>query len=187
MLAFLQSCLALTAECCGLCSSESSTLMAPTRTVVVCGATGTQGGGVVDVRVPCLGRCLPIRGQQQCNEPGPCLQALLHADGFQVRGLTRNKASPAAQKLQAAGAEVVQGDLSDPSSLKEAFKGANYLSLSPTEEWWTQRRNCSRARMLLTLQSRQGLAPVPSLQSVAPCRGGVKGAEVIAGRSAANL
>ena len=50
---------------------------------------------------------------------GPCLQALLHADGFQIRGLTRNKASPAAQKLQAAGAEMVQGNLSDPSSLKE--------------------------------------------------------------------
>eukprot|EP00891_Asterochloris_glomerata_P001473 jgi/Astpho2/1473/Aster-05359 len=81
--------------------------MAPTRTVMVCGATGTQGGGVVE--------------------------ALLHAGGFQVRGLTRNKASPAAQKLKTAGVEVVQGDLSDPSSLREAFKGADYLFIVTDE------------------------------------------------------
>lgn len=88
-------------------------------TVLVCGATGAQGGSVINVSPVMHGAVCLHREAAAVQWYCPCLQALLHAGGFQVRGLTRNKASPAAQKLQAAGAQVVQGNLSDPSSLEE--------------------------------------------------------------------
>lgn len=64
--------------------------------VLVVGATGTQGGAVVD--------------------------ALL-ADGRTVRGLTRDATSEAARRLADRGVEVVAGDLSDPTTLGAAFDG----------------------------------------------------------------
>ncbi len=64
--------------------------------VVVCGATGNQGGAVVD--------------------------ALLNRGKFKVRALVRNpqKAAP----LAARGVELVTGDLVDTGSLVRAFTGA---------------------------------------------------------------
>ena len=67
------------------------------RTIVVTGATGLQGGAVA--------------------------RRLLR-DGWQVRGLTRNHASQRARALAALGAEVVQGDMAEASSLRPAFEGA---------------------------------------------------------------
>mmetsp|Transcript_13012 Transcript_13012/g.17875 ORF Transcript_13012/g.17875 Transcript_13012/m.17875 type:complete len:294 (+) Transcript_13012:149-1030(+) len=67
------------------------------KLVVVLGATGAQGGGVVD--------------------------ALL-AQGFKVRGVTRDTSSASSQKLAAKGAEVVVGDVLKPETLKNAFQGA---------------------------------------------------------------
>ncbi|RKT52713.1 NmrA/HSCARG family protein [Saccharothrix australiensis] len=61
---------------------------------LVTGATGAQGGAVA--------RLLLDRG---------------HA----VRALTRDPRSPAAQRLQAAGAEVVAGDFDHPATLKAAL------------------------------------------------------------------
>ncbi|KAL2845927.1 hypothetical protein BJY01DRAFT_213776 [Aspergillus pseudoustus] len=71
------------------------------KLAVVVGATGTQGGSVVD--------------------------ALLQDPTYRVRGLTRNPESDAAKALAAKGAEIVPADLNDESSLVAAFKGANAI------------------------------------------------------------
>jgi uncharacterized protein YbjT (DUF2867 family) len=67
------------------------------RVIVVTGATGLQGRAVT--------------------------RYLLEA-GWQVRALTRNAASQQAQALAASGAEVMQGDLEDVTSLRPVFAGA---------------------------------------------------------------
>ncbi|KAJ0413467.1 hypothetical protein BJY00DRAFT_296830 [Aspergillus carlsbadensis] len=71
------------------------------KLVVVVGATGTQGGSVVD--------------------------ALLADPSYRVRGLTRNPQSDNAQALAAKGAEIVTADLNDEPSLVAAFAGANVI------------------------------------------------------------
>jgi uncharacterized protein YbjT (DUF2867 family) len=72
--------------------------MSEKRTVLVAGATGQQGGAVVD--------------------------ALL-ARGHGVRALTRRPDSPAAKALTARGVEVFAADLEDASSVVAAAKGAS--------------------------------------------------------------
>ncbi|MFO7170514.1 MAG: NmrA/HSCARG family protein [Chloroflexota bacterium] len=67
------------------------------RAIVVTGATGLQGSAVT--------------------------RHLLQ-DGWHVRALTRNAASKQAQALAASGAEVVQGDMNEPASLRPVFAGA---------------------------------------------------------------
>ncbi|KAL2814132.1 hypothetical protein BJX63DRAFT_420923 [Aspergillus granulosus] len=71
------------------------------KLVVVVGATGTQGGSVVD--------------------------ALLQDPNYRVRGLTRKPDSDPAKALAAKGAEIVAADLDDESSLVAAFKDANVI------------------------------------------------------------
>ncbi|KAJ9497590.1 hypothetical protein H2202_007014 [Exophiala xenobiotica] len=68
------------------------------RRILVTGATGNQGGSVAKL-------------------------LLQYPDQYAVRALTRNPSSAAARKLSEAGAEVVQGDLTDPSTLPAAFDG----------------------------------------------------------------
>jgi uncharacterized protein YbjT (DUF2867 family) len=65
--------------------------------VTVIGATGAQGGSVVN--------------------------ALL-SDEYEVRGVTRRPDSPEADRLRRQGVEVVAADLDDPESLDKAFDGA---------------------------------------------------------------
>src|SRR5919106_762460 len=65
--------------------------------VVVCGATGRQGGAVT---------------------------RHLLADGWPVRATTRTPDSPKAISVAAAGAEVVQADMADRTALDRAFSGA---------------------------------------------------------------
>ncbi len=67
--------------------------------IAVIGATGAQGGGVVD--------------------------ALLGRGKFRVRALTRRPGSAAAQALEARGCEVVPADLDDAASLERAFAGCH--------------------------------------------------------------
>ncbi|KAH7239820.1 hypothetical protein NW759_008565 [Fusarium solani] len=81
--------------------------MSGDKLIVVVGATGNQGGSVA--------------------------RRFLEA-GFRVRGLTRNTASASAEKLSAAGAEVVSADLNDVTTLKDAFRGANVI-FSVTNYW----------------------------------------------------
>jgi len=71
--------------------------MGTNRTIVVTGATGRQGGATA--------------------------RHLLAAD-MPIRILVRDPEKPAARELEAAGAEVVVGDLLDPPSLRDAFEGA---------------------------------------------------------------
>jgi uncharacterized protein YbjT (DUF2867 family) len=70
------------------------------KTIVVIGATGAQGGGLV--------RAI----------------AEDKSGGFAARAVTRDPNSDKAKALSALGAEVVAGDVDDPESLARAFKGA---------------------------------------------------------------
>jgi uncharacterized protein YbjT (DUF2867 family) len=79
------------------------------RLIVVCGATGKQGGAVA--------------------------RSLLNR-GFQVRGLTRNLQKPEAQALADQGAEVVQGDMENRSAMERALEGA-YGVFSVQNFWET--------------------------------------------------
>ena len=74
--------------------------MAQSKLVLVTGATGKQGGAVVE--------------------------ALL-TRGHQVRALTRNSASPAAKRLREQGIEIAVGDLTDHDSLVPAIRGADVV------------------------------------------------------------
>jgi NAD(P)-dependent dehydrogenase (short-subunit alcohol dehydrogenase family) len=66
------------------------------KIIAVTGATGSQGGGVVNV--------------------------MKKTPGWKVRAITRNPGSDAAKKLAAEGIEVVQADFDDEASLLKAFK-----------------------------------------------------------------
>ncbi|KAI6914434.1 hypothetical protein KC334_g699 [Hortaea werneckii] len=73
-----------------------------TRTIVVVGSTGQQGGAVV--------------------------YALLKANGWKVRGITRNTSSQKAKGLAAQGVEMVAGDIDDTKSLISAFQAIKSTS-----------------------------------------------------------
>ena len=68
------------------------------RSILVCGATGSQGGAVA--------RSLLDRG-------------------FRIRALTRDTQKPEAEALAKQGAEVVQGDMDDRSSVDRALEAAH--------------------------------------------------------------
>lgn len=78
--------------------------MAATRTIVVTGATGRQGGATA---------------------------RRLLADGYRVRALVREAASPAATALAAAGAEPAVGDMDDPAGLAAALSGTHGVFIVP--------------------------------------------------------
>jgi uncharacterized protein YbjT (DUF2867 family) len=83
--------------------------MAQSKLVLVTGATGKQGGA--------------------------CVEALL-TRGHQVRALTRNSASPAANRLRERGVEITVCDFSDRDSLMRAARGADavYAMSTPYEQ-----------------------------------------------------
>src|SRR5712691_5348825 len=83
--------------------------MAHSKLVLVTGATGKQGGAVVE--------------------------ALL-TRGHQVRALTRNPAAPAANRLRRQGVEIAVGDFTDQDSLVRAARGADavYAMSTPYEQ-----------------------------------------------------
>ena len=74
--------------------------MSTSKHVLVTGATGQQGGAVV--------------------------QALL-ARGHRVRGLTRKAHSPSAKALEAQGVEIAVGDFTDSDSLVRAATGVDTI------------------------------------------------------------
>ncbi|MCS7483533.1 NmrA/HSCARG family protein [Umezawaea endophytica] len=75
--------------------------MSEKKIIAVVGATGAQGGGLARAVL--------------ADPDGP----------FALRALTRNPDSAAARDLAARGAEVVQADLDDESSIRKAFNGAH--------------------------------------------------------------
>src|SRR5512143_311767 len=56
---------------------------------------------------------------------GRAVARKLLAEGWQVRGLTRDLDKPAAKELASLGAEIVRGDMENPSELEAAFRGAH--------------------------------------------------------------
>ncbi|KAL4985521.1 hypothetical protein BDW68DRAFT_179643 [Aspergillus falconensis] len=80
----------------------------PAKTIAVIGATGNQGFSVAE--------------------------SFLNIPNWTVRALTRNPASPTAQKLASMGCEVVQADLNDISSLERAFDEAHAVFVN-TDFW----------------------------------------------------
>ncbi|TBC94834.1 NmrA/HSCARG family protein [Rhizobium leguminosarum] len=76
--------------------------MSNTRSVLVTGATGQQGGAVA--------RALMTRGRR-------------------VKAITRRPESDGAKRLTAAGAQVVAGDLDDAASVAAAAEGVNAMFL----------------------------------------------------------
>ncbi len=82
--------------------------MALDRTILVTGATGAQGGSVA--------------------------RNLLAGGRFAVRALTRKPDSDAAKGLTKAGAQVVQGDLAEPASIRKALEGC-YGVFGVTSFW----------------------------------------------------
>jgi uncharacterized protein YbjT (DUF2867 family) len=80
------------------------------RLILVCGATGKQGGAVA--------------------------RSLLER-GFRVRALTRNPQKPEAQALDEQGAEVVQGDMEDRSAVDQVLVEGIYGVFSVQNFWET--------------------------------------------------
>lgn len=80
----------------------------PKKIIVVVGATGNQGGSVA--------------------------HTFLALPTWHVRCITRDLSSPASKDLATLGAEVVQADLFDISSLSQAFANANAIFLN-TNFW----------------------------------------------------
>ena len=78
------------------------------KKIVVCGATGKQGGAVVS--------------------------ALLRENLYDITAITREPGSALAAKLRMEGVTVVQASLTDQSSLLNAFSGA-YGVFGITQPW----------------------------------------------------
>lgn len=90
------------------------------KVIAVVGATGSQGGG--------LARAI-------LADP---------AHRFALRALTRTAQSGNAQRLAAAGAEVVEADLDDEASMVTAFDGAHGAFV--VTNYWAQRSPEEQAR-----------------------------------------
>ncbi|MEV0147089.1 MULTISPECIES: NmrA/HSCARG family protein [unclassified Nonomuraea] len=98
-----------------------------TKTVLVTGATGNQGGATA---------------------------RHLLADGWHVRALVRDDTAPAAVRLAERGAELVRGDLDDRASIEAAARGAygiySVQSANPNEI--TQGKNVADAAKAADVQ-----------------------------------
>jgi uncharacterized protein YbjT (DUF2867 family) len=111
--------------------------MADKKLIVVVGATGAQGGGLVRAIL---------------SDPD---------GGFAVRALTRNTDSDKARELAALGAEVVAADIDDVDSLKQAFDGA-YGAYCVTAFWehFSPEREVAQARAMAEAAKHAGLKHV---------------------------
>ena len=100
------------------------------RTILVTGATGTQGGAVA--------RELLVRG-------------------YSVRALTRDPSKPAAQSLAGRGAEVVRGDFDDAESLAAAMAGVH--GVFAVTDFWEHGKDVEIAhgRALILAAERSGV------------------------------
>jgi len=111
--------------------------MADRKIIAVVGATGAQGGGLV---------------RSILSEP---------SGGFAVRALTRDAKSPKAQELARLGAEVVEADVDDVNSLKQAFAGA-YGAYCVTFFWehFSPEKELSQVRAMAEAAKHAGLQHV---------------------------
>jgi uncharacterized protein YbjT (DUF2867 family) len=111
--------------------------MADRKIITVLGATGAQGGGLV---------------RAICADP---------AGGFMARAVTRDIKSDKAKSLQDLGAQVVQGDVDDPASLKNAFQGA-YGAFCITFFWahFSVEKELAEAKLMADTAKSAGLKHV---------------------------
>ncbi|KAF9877909.1 hypothetical protein CkaCkLH20_04485 [Colletotrichum karsti] len=79
-----------------------------TKIIAVTGATGSQGGGVINI--------------------------MKNVPGWKIRAITRNPSSNSAVKLSQAGIEVVRADFDDETSLVKAFDGVH--AIFAVTNWW---------------------------------------------------
>lgn len=86
--------------------------MSDKKVFVVFGATGNQGGSVIN---------------SVLNDPSA-------AKEFRLRGITRDPSKPNAQALAARGVECVTGDINDKASLTKALGGAH--SVYAVTNYW---------------------------------------------------
>ncbi|KAG8677529.1 hypothetical protein FPOAC2_03558 [Fusarium poae] len=95
--------------------------MSSPKLIVILGATGNQGGSVAE--------------------------SFLSEPNWKVRAVTRNTKSSKAQTLSSKGAQVVQADLDEPSTLIAAFEGANAI-FAVSDFWglYNDPANKSRAK-----------------------------------------
>lgn len=105
------------------------------KVIVVFGATGAQGGGVVN--------------------------ALLVDGDFKIRGVTRNLSSEKAEALKSKGVEMVKADLDDVDSLKKAMEGA-YGAFFLTNFWehMDAKKEMSQLKNLADAASASGIQHV---------------------------
>jgi uncharacterized protein YbjT (DUF2867 family) len=107
------------------------------KTIVVVGATGAQGGGLVRAIL---------------NDPD---------HEFNVRAVTRDVKGDKAKELAKLGAEVVDGDIDDMESLKKAFKGA-YGAYCVTFFWnhFSPEKELEQARSMAEAAKHAGIKHV---------------------------
>lgn len=86
--------------------------MASKKIFVVFGATGNQGGSVINA----------------------VLADSKTASEFQIRGITRDPSKPNAKALEARGVECVAADIDNKEQIKSAFQGA-YAVFAMTNYW----------------------------------------------------
>jgi len=98
--------------------------------ILVTGATGAQGGSVA--------------------------RALLSSNTFTVRCLTRNTSSEKAIALAQMGAVLVQGDLENVESLKEAMEGC-YAVFGVTNFWEHYEKEYQQGKNLVDAVSQSGI------------------------------
>jgi uncharacterized protein YbjT (DUF2867 family) len=107
------------------------------KIIVVAGATGAQGGGLVRAIL---------------DDP---------AGSFAARALTRDPNSPKARELARLGAEVVAADVDQPEALRRAFAGA-HGAFCVTFFWhhFSPEREMAEARSMAEAAKAAGLAHV---------------------------
>ncbi|KAL1390210.1 hypothetical protein HDK64DRAFT_327220 [Phyllosticta capitalensis] len=112
------------------------------KTIVVTGATGTQGSAVVRV--------------------------MLETGNWKVRAVTRNPESDSAKAIAAKGAEIVVADYDDEASVKKAFEGAH--AIFALTNWWEYLRRGKSQDECGLIEERQGMtlaraaAEIPTLE-----------------------
>jgi uncharacterized protein YbjT (DUF2867 family) len=111
--------------------------MANKKVIVVFGATGAQGGGLVHAIL---------------NDPD---------SEFSVRAVTRDPHSDKAKALAKLGAEVVAANIDDPESMKQALKGA-YGAYFVTFFWdhFSAERETNEAKQMAAAAKEAGLKHV---------------------------
>lgn len=118
--------------------------MTDQKIIAVVGATGSQGGGMV--------RAILADPDQE----------------FAARALTRDTHSVKAQELAASGAEVVEADLEDESSLLRAFDGADGAFI--VTNYWADRtpeEEAARTRAEMELRQAEAAARATKAAGVA--------------------